>query len=168
MSWVIRQISLEKIKILLFVYSLLFLAIVFYLKFLNCLLLSQELWPIQYFMVILILCWYCLLNSAFTERAICITNCIYDADNKAEDDATEGKRIGSKVEQNQSWNKDDKELDECINQAERLLLNHGYLTDAIMTKSNTFLENDTVKKILNKKWYGTEQINCYSVSSKCM
>lgn len=29
------------------------------------------------------------INSAFTEKAICITNCIYDADIKTEDDATE-------------------------------------------------------------------------------
>lgn len=51
-----------------------------------------------------------------------------------------------------------------INHGERLLLNHGYLRDAIDTKNITFLENDTVRKIVNKRWYGIEQVNWQRVS----
>lgn len=46
-----------------------------------------------------------------------------------------------------------------------MLLNHGYLRDAIKTKNNAYLENDTVKKIVNTKWYGIEKINFNTVSN---
>lgn len=33
------------------------------------------------------------------------------------------------------------------------------MKDAINTKNNTYVESDTVKKILNEMWYGTNKIN---------
>ncbi|CAC5385231.1 unnamed protein product [Mytilus coruscus] len=71
-------------------------------------------------------------KSAFTERAIAITSSIY----------------GNYKQDEQS-----------INHAERLLLNHGYLRDAISTENNVFLKNETAKTILNEKWYGKENID---------
>lgn len=56
------------------------------------------------------------------------------------------------------------ELGDEINHAGRLLLNDGHLRDAIKTKNITYLENDKVKKIINKKWYGIEKINWQTVS----
>ena len=40
----------------------------------------------------------------------------------------------------------------------RLLLNHGYLEDAIKTNNREFLDNPTVKSILNQMWYGEDTI----------
>lgn len=50
-----------------------------------------------------------------------------------------------------------------VSHAGRLLLNHGYLRDAINTENNAYLESDTVKKILNKILYGTEEVHRQSV-----
>ncbi|VDI57294.1 Hypothetical predicted protein [Mytilus galloprovincialis] len=83
------------------------------------------------------------LKSAFTERAIRITSCIYDADKKIEN--TEFEAIED--------NKKDKDEGEQQPHAARLLLNHGYHKDAINTKNNTYVESDTVKKILDEMWY---------------
>lgn len=58
------------------------------------------------------------------------------------------------------------EVDENINHAERLLLNQGLLRDAISTDNKAFLKDETVKNILNNKWYGTEEINLLTVSDK--
>lgn len=103
------------------------------------------------------------LFSAFTESAIIITSCIYEADVKAAKEYSDGKKIGSKEERT-SWNKIDIEFGDCINHSGRLLINHGLTTDAIVTENNTFLENETVQKILNKTWYGSERVNCQAVS----
>lgn len=78
--------------------------------------------------------------------------------------ATEGERENRSKENSSSKSINDMELSVEMNHGERLLLNHGYLRDAILTKNITFLENDTVKKIVNKKWYGIEQINWKRVS----
>ncbi|CAC5385236.1 MIB [Mytilus coruscus] len=89
-----------------------------------------------------------LLKSAFTERAIGITSCIYEEDKNAENNSAKETEIDSieKIAE-------DRELDDNINHAGRLLLNHGYLRDAINTENNTFLKNDTVRKVLNKQWF---------------
>ncbi|CAG2256782.1 TRPM2 [Mytilus edulis] len=58
---------------------------------------------------------------------------------------------------------EDTELGDNINHAGRLLLNHGYLRDAINTENNTFLKNDTVRKVLNKQWYGTEEVDSQTI-----
>lgn len=58
----------------------------------------------------------------------------------------------------------EKELGGCVKHTERLLLNHGYLRVAIGTQNKTFLEKDTVKKVLNKMWFGTEKLNSEMVS----
>lgn len=63
-----------------------------------------------------------------------------------------------------SENKEEKELGEYINHAGRLLLNHGYIKDAIKTENKTFLDNSTVKGILNEMWYGTEKLDTRTVS----
>ncbi|XP_063448007.1 transient receptor potential cation channel subfamily M member 2-like [Mytilus trossulus] len=72
----------------------------------------------------------------FTERATLITGFIYEATSNNES-----------VEN---------ELGESVNHAGRLLVNHGYLEDAIKTKNKAFLDNKTVTDILNKMWYGEE------------
>lgn len=66
--------------------------------------------------------------------------------------------------ENESENEEEKELGEYINHAGRLLLNHGYIEDAIKTQNKTFLDNDTVKDILNEMWYGTEKLDSRTVS----
>jgi hypothetical protein len=45
----------------------------------------------------------------------------------------------------------------------RLLLNHGYLKDAIQTENKTFLDNEVVKDILNEKWYGNSKLTIRQV-----
>lgn len=97
--------------------------------------------------------------SAFTERAIGITSCIYEADNIADNNIIKESKIDSieKITE-------DTELGDNINHAGRLLLNHGYLRDAINTENNTFLKNDAVRKVLNKQWYGREEVDSKMVS----
>lgn len=53
-----------------------------------------------------------------------------------------------------------------LNHAERLLLNHGYLRDAIDTENNAYLESDTVRKIFRKTFYGTEEVHQQTVGHK--
>ncbi|CAG2225437.1 TRPM3 [Mytilus edulis] len=53
----------------------------------------------------------------------------------------------------------EQQLADNVSHAGRLLLNHGYLRDAINTENNAYLESDTVKKILNKILYGTEEVH---------
>ncbi|XP_063408792.1 transient receptor potential cation channel subfamily M member 2-like [Mytilus trossulus] len=99
-----------------------------------------------------------LLQSAFTERAIGITSCIYEADNIADNNITKESDM-DRIEKTT----DDTELGDNINHAGRLLLNHRYLRDAINTQNNTFLKNDTVRKVLNKQWYGTEEVDSQTI-----
>lgn len=63
-----------------------------------------------------------------------------------------------------SGNNGQRELGEYINHAGRLLLNHGYLENAIKTENKMFLDNNTVKDILDKIWYGTDQFDFCTVS----
>lgn len=63
-----------------------------------------------------------------------------------------------------SENNGKRELGEYINHAGRLLLNHGYLENAIKTENKMFLDNSTVKDILDKIWYGTDQFDFRTVS----
>ncbi|CAG2190226.1 TRPM2 [Mytilus edulis] len=77
------------------------------------------------------------LKLYFTERATLITGFIYEA--TSNNDSVEN------------------ELGESVNHAGRLLVNHGYLEDAIKTKNKAFLDNKTVTDILNKMWYGEEK-----------
>ncbi|VDI79427.1 Hypothetical predicted protein [Mytilus galloprovincialis] len=83
------------------------------------------------------------LEKTFTEKAIKITSYIYEDDKK-------NKKNNAKNEK--------KEADDNTH-AERLLLNHGYLREAIYTENTTYLESDTVKKILTKSFYGTESVH---------
>lgn len=97
------------------------------------------------------------LNKAFTQRASRILKCIYEADTKTDKDKQ--KRRQSNGKEMDTTNKVEMELGEPINHAGRLLLNHGYIEDAIKTENKTFLDNNEVKHIINKMWYGTEKRN---------
>ncbi|CAG2256278.1 TRPM2 [Mytilus edulis] len=77
------------------------------------------------------------LKIYFTERATLITGFIYEA------------TLNNDLVEN--------ELDEAVNHAGRLLVNHGYLEDAIRTENKAFLENKIVTDILHKMWYGEEK-----------
>ncbi|XP_052074299.1 uncharacterized protein LOC127712112 isoform X1 [Mytilus californianus] len=77
------------------------------------------------------------LKLYFTERATLITGFIYEAN------------LNNDLVEN--------ELDEAVNHAGRLLVNHGYLEDAIRTQNKAFLENKIVTDILHKMWYGEEK-----------
>ncbi|XP_063407910.1 uncharacterized protein LOC134691350 isoform X2 [Mytilus trossulus] len=99
------------------------------------------------------------LNNAFTQRAITITQCIYDEESEKE----EKKNHGTNNEHNEDV---ELELGYPVNHSGRLLLNHGYLEDAIKTENKTYIDNETVTKVLNKMWYGEEilsyrQIGCF-------
>ncbi|CAC5421441.1 unnamed protein product [Mytilus coruscus] len=90
------------------------------------------------------------MQQAFTHRALQITRCIYETEKKKKD------QNSNELVEN--------ELGEPVGHAGRLLLNHGYLEDAIKTANKTFLEKDTVSKILNKIWYGEEKTSGHQAS----
>ncbi|CAG2238715.1 unnamed protein product [Mytilus edulis] len=97
------------------------------------------------------------LNNAFTQRAITITQCIYDDESELEEIRTHGT--------NNEHNADvELELGYPVNHSGRLLLNHGYLEDAIKTENKTYLDNETVTKVLNKMWYGEETLSYRQIS----
>ncbi|VDI76113.1 Hypothetical predicted protein, partial [Mytilus galloprovincialis] len=103
------------------------------------------------------------LKSAFTERAIRITSCIDDADKKIENTEIEAYE-GNKKDPHERYiiketEEEEQQQEDNINHAARLLLNHGYLKDAIVTENNIYVECQTVNNILNEMWYGTERIN---------
>ncbi|XP_071147662.1 uncharacterized protein [Mytilus edulis] len=102
-------------------------------------------------------------KSAFTQRAIRITSCINEADKKKKDISRKRKEKKIQDHGNDSENEEEKELGEYINHAGRLLLNHGYIEDAIKTQNKTFLDNNTVKNILNEMWYGTEKLDSRTI-----
>lgn len=101
----------------------------------------------------------CVFYRALTQRAIQITSCIYE---------TESKKDKSKEQNTTNKEEVEKELEEPISHASRLLLNHGYLEDAIKTQNKTFLDNTTVNKILNKMWYGEENLTFRQVFIKIL
>ena len=45
----------------------------------------------------------------------------------------------------------------------RLLLNNGYIDDAIKTQNKTFLDNSTVNDILRWMWYGVTELSAKRV-----
>lgn len=117
------------------------------------------------------------INSAFTERALAIISIIYGqyTQNEEDEQRKEDTRKDEQIDDNtlhltpickeeEEHTSEDNRLCNNINHAERLLLNHGYLRDAITTENNLFLKNETVKTILNRKWYGTAKINLLTVS----
>lgn len=59
----------------------------------------------------------------------------------------------------------EKHLGENINHAERLLLNEGYIQAINMLKrqNSDFINNNKVKKILKRMWYGTEDVDYKTV-----
>ncbi|XP_052082909.1 uncharacterized protein LOC127720374 [Mytilus californianus] len=97
------------------------------------------------------------LKNAFTQRAIKITSCIGDADKKRKETSTKRKEIKRQDDAHEQ------ELGEYINHAGRLLLNHGYIEDAIKTQNKTYLDNTSVKDILNEMWYGTEKLDSRTI-----
>ncbi|XP_052082915.1 uncharacterized protein LOC127720376 isoform X2 [Mytilus californianus] len=98
-------------------------------------------------------------KRAITQRAIRITSCIYEADKKKKDVSTKIRENKLHNSDKDSEKKEEQELGDHINHAGRLLVNHGYIEDAIKTQNKTFLDNSTVKNILNEMWYGTEKLD---------
>ncbi|VDI19435.1 Hypothetical predicted protein [Mytilus galloprovincialis] len=103
-------------------------------------------------------------KSAITQRAIRITSCINEADKKKKDVSAKIKESKFHSPKTDSEIKEGQQLGEHINHAGRLLVNHGYIEDAIKTQNKTFLDNSTVKNILNEMWYGTEKLDKRTVS----
>ncbi|CAC5407421.1 unnamed protein product [Mytilus coruscus] len=103
-------------------------------------------------------------KRAITQRAIRIISCIYEADKKKKDVSTKIRENKLHNSDKDSEKKEKKELGDHINHAGRLLVNHGYIEDAIKTQNKTFLDNSTVKNILNEMWYGTEKLDIQTVS----
>ncbi|CAG2254562.1 TRPM3 [Mytilus edulis] len=98
-------------------------------------------------------------KSAITQRAIRITSCINEADKKKKDVSAKIKESKFHSPKKDSENKEEQQLGEHIKHAGRLLVNHGYIEDAIKTQNKTFLDNSTVRNILNEMWYGTEKLD---------
>ncbi|CAG2256788.1 unnamed protein product [Mytilus edulis] len=84
-----------------------------------------------------------------TDKAVSITSYIYEAD----------KEYKPKKEKTEKHTSTDCFAEKKLNHAERLLLNHGYLRDAINTENVAYLESGPVKKILKKTFYGKEEVN---------
>ncbi|XP_071147009.1 transient receptor potential cation channel subfamily M member 1-like [Mytilus edulis] len=99
------------------------------------------------------------LKSAITQRAIRITSCINEADKKKKDVSAKLQKEKIDISKKDSENKEEQQLGEHIKHAGRLLVNHGYIEDAIKTQNKTFLDNSTVRNILNEMWYGTEKLD---------
>ncbi|VDI79732.1 Hypothetical predicted protein, partial [Mytilus galloprovincialis] len=89
------------------------------------------------------------IQKALTDKAISITSYIYEADKK---NKSQKEKKGTKT-------CTDCSADKKWSHAERLLLNHGYLRDAINTENVAYLESGPVKKILRKTFYGKEEVN---------
>lgn len=75
-----------------------------------------------------------------------ITNNIYNADRKTQ--------ISKGYASPQT---NEMELGAYTNHAGRLLVNHGYLRAAIDTKNIDYIENETVKNVLNEMWIGSQR-----------
>jgi hypothetical protein len=54
-------------------------------------------------------------------------------------------------------------LGQPIDHAGRLLLNHGYLLDAIKTENSSYLNDEIVKKAINRMWYKQESLSVQNV-----
>jgi hypothetical protein len=83
-----------------------------------------------------------------TQQALRITSCIHEADTKGN-----RKTKGVKV------------LGQRIDHAGRLLLNHGYMSDAIKTENSAYLNDEIVKKVISQMWYQHESLSFRRVSN---
>lgn len=113
---------------------------------------------------------YFIFHRALTDKAISITSYIYEADklnkpNNKENEEKEENQADSQSDDNKTYQKcTDNLAEQNLKHAERLLLNHGYLRDAINTENIAYLESGPVKKILRKTFYGKEKIHRQTVS----
>ncbi|XP_048739893.2 uncharacterized protein LOC125648693 isoform X2 [Ostrea edulis] len=87
------------------------------------------------------------MHKIFSHHALRIISCIHDADNRS---TTKKSRDDGRFRELL--------LGDPVLHSGRLLLNHGYLKDAIKTENKTFLDNEVVKDILNEKWYGKTKL----------
>ncbi|XP_061170920.1 uncharacterized protein LOC133180401 [Saccostrea echinata] len=87
------------------------------------------------------------MKTLCTQQALRITSCIHEADTKPE----------KKRAKNEE--KDAEQVGHQINHAGRLLLNHGYLSDAIKTQNSVYLNDEIVKKVISQMWYNSESIS---------
>ncbi|CAG2225125.1 unnamed protein product [Mytilus edulis] len=92
------------------------------------------------------------LKSEFSQIAIRITSNIDE-------------KCTEKTENDDNPHK--KHLGKNINHAERLLLNEGYIQWAIKKQNKDFINNNEVKKILNRMWYGTEDVDYKTIGFLC-
>ncbi|XP_063408793.1 uncharacterized protein LOC134692272 [Mytilus trossulus] len=99
------------------------------------------------------------IQKAFTDKAVSITSYIYEEDKKKKNEIKKKITDSPERKENNERKKAEQQLADNVSHAGRLLLNHGYLRDAINTENNAYLESETVKKILNKILYGTEEVH---------
>jgi hypothetical protein len=87
-----------------------------------------------------------------TQQALRITSGIHETDTKNKKKKAD---LTSSTQQPQI-NTNIKISDERVHHAGRLLLNNGYLSDAIKTRNSVYLNDDIVKKVINHMWYKQE------------
>ncbi|XP_062594126.1 uncharacterized protein LOC134255618 [Saccostrea cucullata] len=87
------------------------------------------------------------MKTLCTQQALRITSCIHEADTKHDKKKARNDERDAEVPGHQ------------INHAGRLLLNHGYLSDAIKTQNSVYLNDEIVKNVINKMWYNSESIS---------
>ncbi|XP_062602906.1 transient receptor potential cation channel subfamily M member 2-like [Saccostrea cucullata] len=85
-----------------------------------------------------------------TQKALRITSCIHENDTKV---------YKKRYKEGNDTDSNAKELGKRIDHAGRLLLNHGYLADAIKTENSVYLNDDIVKKVINQMWYKRESLS---------
>ncbi|XP_062600084.1 uncharacterized protein LOC134261688 [Saccostrea cucullata] len=85
-----------------------------------------------------------------TQQALRITSCIHESDTKV---------YKKRYKEGNDADMKTKELGKRNDHAGRLLLNHGYLSDAIKTENRVFLNDDIVKKVINQMWYKRESLS---------
>ncbi|XP_061170919.1 uncharacterized protein LOC133180400 [Saccostrea echinata] len=85
-----------------------------------------------------------------TQQALRITSCIHESDTKV---------YKKRYKEGNDPDVQAKELGKRIDHAGRLLLNHGYLADAIKTENRVYLNDDIVKKVINQMWYKRENLS---------
>ncbi|XP_056004039.1 transient receptor potential cation channel subfamily M member-like 2 isoform X2 [Ostrea edulis] len=83
------------------------------------------------------------MKEMCTQQALRITSCIHEADTKGNIKNKDGTKI----------------LEQRIDHAGRLLLNRGYLSDAIKTENSTYLNDEIVKKVISQMWYKHESVS---------
>jgi hypothetical protein len=88
-----------------------------------------------------------ILNRMFTQQALRITSCIHETDTDESIKTHSGKKS---IQQMQH--------------AGRLLLNHGYLEDALKTGNNAYLNDNIVKRVIQRMWYRQTSGSCGRVN----